>query len=220
VFVCEGDRVFNICSRRPNSSEPAATLLASAVDTEPYSFSSDGNRLILLELGDERRFLSLDLTDFSAPPDPLEVAGTGRISAPALSPDGRWLAYVSNENGLREVWVESLDSLLSDRFVVSGSGGGITPLWTKGGQELVYRGSLEDRFVFARAFNPSSGDLGAPEQLFPDNYLRSSPPRLREWDVTPDGQRFIMIQVPEDRRPRRLVIIVNFFELLKERMEN
>ena len=45
---------------------------------------------------------------------PLEVAGTGRISAPALSPDSRWLAYVSDENGLREVWVESLDPSLSD----------------------------------------------------------------------------------------------------------
>lgn len=206
---------------RPNSSGPASTLLASAVDTEPYSFSSDGNRLILLELGDERRFLSLDLTDLSAPPDPLEVAGTGRISAPALSPDGRWLAYVSDENGLREVVVESLDPSLSDqRYVVSGSGGGITPLWTKDGQKLVYRGGLEDRFVFARAFNPSSGDLGAPVQLFPDNYLRSSSPRLRQWDVTPDGQRFIMIKVPEDRRPRRLVIMTNFFEFLRERMEN
>ena len=73
--------------------------------------------------------------------------------------------------------------------------------------------------MFAVSFDPGSGRIGTPVQLFEDDYLRGNT-RIREWDVTADGERFIMIKAPEDGLPRRLVMVQNFFEVLRERFEN
>ena len=214
VFTCQisaGD----ICARTPNSSEPAVTLFSSEFDKQPYSFSSDGTRVIVAEEANRPRFLSLSLTDPNAPPDTLLEFTTARAAALALSPDDRWIAYVSDETGQFEVWVESLDPSLPRRWNVS-AGDGFAPLWTKGGQELVYRGDLSDRAVFAVSIDPNTGAPGTPERLFADPYYAPDWYWYREWDVTPDGQRFIMMKQPEDQLPRRLVLVQNFFEELRQ----
>ena len=215
VFTCEVSKR-DICARATNSSDTATLLLSSDFNKQPYSFSSDGTRLILAEDADEARFLRLSLTDPTAPPDTL-LRFEARASALALSPDDRWIAYVSDETGVYDVWVESLDPSLPRRWRVS-SGGGYEPLWTKEGQELVYR--IADRGVFAVSIDVDSGEPGTPELLFADNYYATDDFWYRDWDVTPDGQRFFMIKEPEDRRPRRLVVITNFFEELKRLVPN
>ena len=93
------------------------------------------------------------------------------------------------------------------------SSGGFTPIWTKGGQELVYRG-LTDPGVFAVSIDQVSGEPGTPERLFEDSYRRGNR-RFHTWDVTLDGGHFIMVKEPEDRLPRRLVVVTNFFEELR-----
>jgi Tol biopolymer transport system component len=217
-----GDRVFfacevlayDICSRAPNTSEDESLFLSTDFDKVPYSFSADGMRLIMSEAEPNRyRFISLPLEGGDGRPDTLRVRGTG-LGAPAVSPDGKWIAYSSDETGRNEVWVESLDAANPLRYVVST---GVTPLWTKGGSELVYREGLT---VYAVALDPISGAPGTPESLFEGHYVLNSNTSLREYDVSPAGERFIMVKRPEDELPRRLVVVTHFFEVLKRLVAN
>ena len=125
------------------------------------------------------------------------------------------VTFVSDETGQFEVWVESLDPSIPRRWNVS-AGDGFAPLWTKEGQELVYRRDLSDHAVFAVSIDPNTGAPGMPERLFADPYYAPDWYWYREWDVTPDGQRFIMMKQPEDQLPRRLVLVQNFFEELRQ----
>jgi len=110
--------------------------------------------------------------------------------APTLSPDGRWLAYVSQESGLGEVYVRPFPNVADARYAVS-VGGGQEPLWRRDGKELFYRTARGD--MYAVPVTPGATFVhGSPKLLFtngslaPDTYHRA-------YDVSPDGTRFLMI---------------------------
>jgi eukaryotic-like serine/threonine-protein kinase len=111
--------------------------------------------------------------------------------AMVLSPDGQWLAYVSNESGTSEVYVRPFPTVDSARYAVS-VGGGVEPLWRRDGTELFFRNPRGDMFAVpvttGRHFTH-----GAPKRLFSipglalEDYFRS-------YDVHPDGKRFLMLE--------------------------
>jgi dipeptidyl aminopeptidase/acylaminoacyl peptidase len=121
-----------------------------------------------------------------------------------FSPDGRWLAYVSDETGQPEVFVQPYPSL-DAKWHIS-SGGGTRPKWGK--HELYYR---KDRQMMAVSFQTEPSFVpAAPRMLFAGDFYPS-------YDVAPDG-RFIMIQVAPDVTPRREITLVhNWFEELRRR---
>ncbi len=82
---------------------------------------------------------------------------------------------------------------------------------------MVYREGLT---VYAVALDPISGAPGTPESLFEGHYVLNSNTSLREYDVSPAGERFIMVKRPEDELPRRLVVVTHFFEVLKRLVAN
>lgn len=207
VYACESV-TFGICAKTANSTEPESELLRGGTDQIPYSIPSAGNRVFLLEGWPLGKAVSMDLAEPYGL-DTLALGDSGPLASIDVSPDGRWIAYV---NANDELWVESLDPAVSQRDLVSSDRSG-DPLWTKGGLELVYR-SRDDRSVYAVPFDPLTGEVGAPESLFGAPYVLSPNRRYRQWAVTPDGQRFIMVKGRADQRPRRLVLVQNFFEEL------
>ena len=139
---------------------------------------------------------------------------------PALSPDGRWLAYASDETGQYEVYVVSYPGL-EDKKTISDSGG-IMPVWSVAGDELFYWERLGSDGLGAMnrvAIQTSpSFQPGAPSELFRGTYRVSD--FIRSYDVARDG-RFLMIPVnPRDgsRGTMPLRIVLNFLEELKERV--
>jgi len=110
--------------------------------------------------------------------------------APALSPDGRWLAYVSDESGAFEVYVRPFPNVGDARYAIS-TGGGQEPLWRRDGKELFYRTARGDMYAVPVTPGPVFSH-GVPQPLFtngslaPDSYHRA-------YDVSPDGNRFLMI---------------------------
>ena len=106
-----------------------------------------------------------------------------------FSPDGRWIAYVSNESGRDEVYVRTFPELQNPTPV--STQGGSEPLWSRDGTELFYR---SPRSIMAVSITSKlSLSLGPPVALFEDRYQRSGYP-WTTYDVAPDGQRFLMLQ--------------------------
>jgi serine/threonine-protein kinase len=136
-----------------------------------------------------------------------------------LSPDGRWLAYQSNESGQYEVYARPFPDLSGERVKVSVDSG-TRPHWAKSGRELFYWGRRTLMVVpitIAKGFSP-----GTPIQLFqPGRYL--APLLGRNFDVSADAQRFLMIRTaseasPTTEAPRGLTVVQNWTEELKRRV--
>jgi hypothetical protein len=143
---------------------------------------------------------------------------------PQISPDGRWLAYVSNESG-DGVYVRPFPDVDSGRWPVSTSGGDY-PLWSPDGRELFYRSG--DSVIAVEVETEPAFKLGKTTVLFKGTYSYGSGlvgfPNT-PWDVHPDGKRFLMLkpagltdEESEAGIPRKINIVVNWFEELKERL--
>jgi serine/threonine-protein kinase len=107
-----------------------------------------------------------------------------------LSPDGQWLAYVSNESGVSEVYVRPFPSVDSARIAIS-VGGGMEPVWRRDGTELFYRNSRGDMYAVPVTTGHHFG-RGTPKLLFLNTGLASEEYH-RSYDVHPDGKRFLML---------------------------
>ncbi len=135
---------------------------------------------------------------------------------PAVSPDGRWLAYASDRTGRNEIWVQGYPDGAS--AVRVSSNGGVEPRWAADGQELYY---LEVNAMMAVAVETAGSELAfsAPERLFAGPYLAAQPATAMSYDVAPDG-RFLMIELPggADAAPGNIVVVQNWGEELKRRV--
>ena len=135
-----------------------------------------------------------------------------------ISPDGRWMAYSSNEFGKGEVYVRPFPDVNSGgRWQVSTSGG-TSPLWSPDGRELFYRNG--DTTMAVEVETESTFKSGKPQTLF--RGFQNSPYAI--WDIHPDGSRFLMIKEStvdtstEDTPRPKITVVTNWFEELKERV--
>ncbi len=107
-----------------------------------------------------------------------------------LSPDGRWLAYVSDESGHAEVYVRPFPNVDSAKIAIS-TAGGVEPLWRRDGKELFYRNPRGDMFA-APVVTGARFEHSAPQLLFSRSEMALQE-FYRSYDVHPDGKRFLML---------------------------
>jgi len=128
---------------------------------------------------------------------------------------GRWLAYESSESGREEIYVRPFPDANSGRWQLS-TGGGDAPLWARSGKELFYRapdGAVLG--VVVEVTGRTNFRASTPAKLVEGRYLASAG---RMYDVSPNGQRFLMIKrVATDTTsvPREIVVVQNWLEELK-----
>jgi len=135
---------------------------------------------------------------------------TGGLYA-VLSPNGQWLAYILREGGESSVYV-SRYSEPEAKWQISGEEGGREPVWSPDGTELFYRS--EDRMMAVSVEKEPTFSAGKPEVLFEGSYLSSeSDPEFQYYDISPDGQRFLMIKEEQERG--QIHVVLNWFEELK-----
>lgn len=121
----------------------------------------------------------------------------------AFSPDGRWIAYQSNQSGRDEIYVEAYPH--GGRKSVVSTSGGTTPVWRRDGQELFYRSG--NAMMSVQIHTGSEFSAGKPQMLFKGEFDPA-------YDVSADGQQFLMVKVPK-KAPRTEVKVA--LGLLSER---
>jgi serine/threonine protein kinase len=184
------------------------TLACPQQPCEPSDWSPDGKYLVVTVGG--RDIWTFPLERGAPPQKLLAEAFTERDAR--ISPDGRWLAYVSDESGRSEVSVRSLAGP-SRRFVVS-SGGGDQPAWSHDGGELFFAASQGS--LYSVAVRPDARD-----GLAFGTATRLNVPPLgdRHWgtiyEVSSDGRRFYFPHPGDERPPREFGVVTNWSALLK-----
>ena len=123
---------------------------------------------------------------------------------------GKWVAYISAEAGPLDVYVRSLDGA-STRFPVS-TGGGMEPRWAPDGKHLYYRANR--MIVSASVETAPEFHVTARDTLFADVY--ATDPFHTNYDVSPDGKHFLMLQPLESSQ--RAVVVLNFAKDVRTRM--
>ncbi len=167
------------------SGTPESLLVATG---SRYAASVTPERtVVFFEAGSQNSGIRAMRID-SAPAARVVIADAFQESAPALSPDGRWLAYQSSEPGRAEVYVRPFPGP-GARVPVS-LNGGTEPAWSRDGRELYYR---EADAVMAASVRAQPGfEVTARRRLFSGTFLPGG--SFREYDVSPDGRQFVMVR--------------------------
>jgi len=204
----QGNERFSILSR-PLGAGGEVELSSTDVMQAAIALSPDGRRLVLARFpGGTADLLALDL---AAPGEPVAITATPEFSEfrASFSPEGRWLAYESNESGRAEIYVQPFPGP-GRKWQVSTAGGAF-PVWSPKGGEIFYRG-LDQRMMRVEVEAGATFDAGVPEPLFalPFGGSRS----LRKYAVTPDGERFLALVPAGDRTVAPTSVIVGWDAVL------
>ena len=133
---------------------------------------------------------------------------------PAFSPDGRWIAYASNESGRSEIYIRPYPPSDKPARRISDAGG-TAPLWSPRGSELFYR-SAAGNMMAVPLHADTAIPAGRAQELFRAQGRFRFSGNTAAYDVEPNGQRFIMVTEPENAVPARqqIVVVRNWFEEL------
>ena len=217
VFTSRRDGDNALFLTAADGSGPAEHLLTveDALALHAYSWSPDGNSLVfeystIDTLGD---IGVVSLSDASRWETLIQTAASER--APAVSPDGRWIAYHSDESGRQEIFIEPFSGGGSRRPV--STSGGLQPMWSQDGRELLYRKGDDERVVVVPVEPSLDLVAGIEETLFGERYF--FPDGFREYDWSSSNQRFLMMKptTVDTERPdlSQIVVIQNWFDELQ-----
>jgi serine/threonine-protein kinase len=212
----------NIFWQLADGSGGLERLTTSDSINAPMSFSPDGRLLAFIEVtpGSILGVMVLQMGESSG--------GSGRVRnalpflretfnevTPRFSPDGRWLSYASDESGRYEVYVQPYPGP-GGKLVIS-TDGGTEPIWNPNGRELIYRSG--DKMMAVDVSTQSGFTAGKPRMLFEGRYERAPIP-IANYDVSPDGQRFLMLKPSEstEAAPTQINVVLNWFEELKRKV--
>jgi Tol biopolymer transport system component len=188
-----------------------AKLLLESPELYPSSFSPDGNALVYrvgLASGTDLGVLSLDGEGGT---EPLLDTEFNELNG-EISPNGRWLAYQSNESGEDRIYVRPFPDVARRRIPIS-PGVGTEALWSPDGSELFYRSG--DSLMAVPVVTEPAFEAGSPEVLFTGIYAAQI---ARMYDIATDGQKFLMIkpvETTEAGERNDVVLVQNWFEELK-----
>jgi serine/threonine protein kinase/Tol biopolymer transport system component len=214
AFESNNSGPLNIFWQLADGSGGLERLTTSQYINAPTSWSPDGQLLAFAEVNpttgasvsvlrmSDRKVLTFNRTQFNE-------------NEPRFSPDGRWLAYISDESGRYEVYVQPYPGP-GGKFQIS-TEGGTEPAWNPRGKELYYRSG--DKMMAVDIATQPGFTASTPRMLFEGRYEANQVP-LYNFDISPDGQRFLMVKpVEQDQAaPTQINVVLNWFEELKQKV--
>ncbi|HXJ17249.1 MAG TPA: hypothetical protein VNM68_08640, partial [Candidatus Polarisedimenticolia bacterium] len=211
AFMSNREGSFNLFWQLADGGGGLERLLTAKTNNVPFSWSSNGQLLSFVDTSSSAApgIWVLRMSDRKAQPF---LQTPAFEDAPQFSPDGRWLAYASNESGRREVYVRPYPGP-GGKWQISTEGGN-EPLWNRNGRELFYR--TGDKMMAVEISTEPSFTAGKPRQLFEGHYQLTGLGRAN-YDVSPDGQRFLMLKPVEQEQapPTQIDVVLNWTEELK-----
>ena len=214
----DGRRVLYVNARKPINElwwQPADGSGAAELVYQPTDairegvFTPNGDTIVFrMDTPDSNRDLYLLPLRGERKPVPL-LTGIDDDKQPRVSPDSKWLAYVSDQSGREEVYVRPLTG--GGARVSISTGGGGEPLWAPDGTRLFYR--VGARLMAARVVTSPAFAVVARDTLFEGPFMTDQ--WHPNYDVAPDGKSFVMVRpVAQDRQ---LIIVMNWLEELRQR---
>jgi len=188
-------------------------LVQAEYPSRIMSWTPDGATLVYLQENPVTRS-DLWALDLKGPRTfrPL-VQTPNRETAGRVSPDGRWLAYISDETGRAELYVVPFQAR-EPRWQIS-QGGARESIWSRDGRELFYRNG--NRMMAVKVAGTKTFSPGRPEVLFEREYFQAGGPGIMNYDVAPDGQRFLMLK-RADNSGARLTVVQGLRQLIRQHM--
>ena len=207
-----GSGVGPVYSHRADGTGTARLMLRSAVDFGQVAMSRDGRWLILRTAiggAGSADIFGVRVGDTTLVP---LVTSAATELFPALSPDGRWLAYGSDESGTMEIYVRPFPETATAKWQVS-TNGGREPVWARSGRELHYING-KNELVTAEIRPGATFSVGEQRVLFSMTpFVRSG--GVPSYDVTADGRRFLTIREGDPSQQSELIIAENWLQGLK-----
>ena len=207
AFFSDRDGTPTIYQKPANGAGEAEPLFEATGSFWPSHWSCDGRYLVYTDAVSPLNVFALPL---QGDREPIPVTQSEFLEAVgSLSPDGAWIAYQSNESEGFEIYARPFPEG-EGRWQVS-TDGGRAPVWSEAGGEIFYFPANRDKVLAVPVKTGSSVEAGVPKVLFE---LEQPLPSLSTFDVTADGQRFIMpIPAEEDANPP-IIVVTNWQEAL------
>jgi serine/threonine protein kinase len=228
VFPSDRAGPINLFWKPVDGSGPEERLTTSQNTQRAGSFPGDGRTLLYTELDPKT---GQDLWVLPMEGDPRQAGAEGRKprvflqtpfqeSSGQFSPDGRWIAYVSDESGRWEVYVRPFPGP-GGKWQISTEGG--TELaWNPKGRELFFRtGAQKEKMMVVEYQTQPTFSAGKPRLLLEGNYSTyTTNVTGAQYSVSPDGQRFLMTKTPDQPQASltQINVVLNWFEELKQKM--
>jgi Tol biopolymer transport system component len=199
-----------LLSAAADGSGQVDTLVADGALKRPTSWSRGGAVLFYTQAGTDGGGADIWALREGQPEQILATRFTERN--PAVSPDGRWLAYESNRSERYEIYVRPYPGPGPEATV--STQGGLNPVWARDGTELFFE---SEGGLMAVAVDITSGfRADAPRALFEGRYVTGA--NAPNYDVAPDGEHFVFVRArggDEGGGGGRLILVENFFEELR-----
>jgi serine/threonine-protein kinase len=213
AFSSNQDGMLQMSWMPADGSAPAERLTGSFLYQFPSSFSPDGRLLVFVE-ADPATAQDVWALTLDRDRKLRAVLRTQSVEdGPVLSPDGQWLAFVSNESGDNAVYVRRFSG--SGRKIRISAGSGQEVAWAPDGHELFYRSG--DRMMAVDIVTQPAFRAGKPHLLFERRFANGGP--WRDYDVSLDGRRFLMLKpTNEDVVLTQMNVVINWFEEVSQRV--
>jgi len=222
AYASGGGRSSDIYRKPSNGATKEEVLYHSETLKTPLDWSSDGKWLLYTEMGKDTR------ADLWVLPDPSGPTGAERKPVPYLvtpfdegqakfSPDGKWVAYSSTESGVKEVYVRPFPASSGGKWLVS-NGGGSQARWRPDGKELLYF-SPDGTLMASEVRLTPTFQTSTPKALFKPEILGGlggGPSSSWRWDISRDGQRFLINTSTEEKNSAPVVVSTQWMNAIKK----
>jgi hypothetical protein len=188
-WVRDGDQAIGYKEVRTSKSPSA--LLSGPADgyTAPFCFSNDGKELLYITQSEADRTMDIGVLSFDSEKQSRDFLATSSNEwSPALSPDGRWVAFTSDRDGQYQVYVQRYPTSDNDLWTVSDDMGE-EPIWSPAGGELFYRSG--SRIMVVRYESDSEFSHSKPEVALETRFVNVTG---LSYDVSKDGKRFLILK--------------------------
>jgi serine/threonine protein kinase/Tol biopolymer transport system component len=223
LYSSQASGVFSVVRQSADGTDTVERLATTANPTRLSSVSADGRHAFMWEAraASATDIMVLDPSLPRSETRPLLESKFAERNA-ELSPNGRWLAYDSNDAGPLQVYVRPFPEVGRERRQVSNAGG-YGPRWSRDGKELFYL-AADGTLMSVQVGSGTTWNPGPPVPIVKasDSYFRASTSFVgRTYDVSPDGKRFLRVKNPSGQAagsPANIVVVRNWIEEVKARV--